>query len=346
MSTKSAQSETFPARREEIAVFFPGALGDFICFMPALQIIARQSNIHLFARSEFADLAPSNVWVRSHERYEIRRLFAPGAAADDRVLRFFDAYARVYSWTGSRQEEFVRQFSRLSAGRGRIFPFRANAAHGHQAEYYVSCIAQNGGEVPLPDIPEKPEAGAWSADFWARHGLENRSLLMLAPGSGGREKIWPVEHFRAVADWWRRTRNGAVGVIVGPVEEERGGFEALASGGMLLRNLTLAELAALLRRTALYVGNDSGITHLAAAVGVQTVALFGPSNPQTWRPRGKRVLVLQATPSPVTTNGPAEPHLYRKSLPELTPGEVIAEVEKLREVASLTRMGPGIKVLR
>jgi ADP-heptose:LPS heptosyltransferase len=134
-------------------------------------------------------------------------------------------------------------------------------------------------------------------------------------------------------------------VFIGPVEEEQGGFEPLARRGLPLRNLTLAQVAALLRRSALYLGNDSGITHLAAAIGAPTVALFGPSDPQKWRPRGKRVAVLHAMPSPAGVSSPGAERRYRKSLPQLTPDEVIAEMEKLREVASLTRMGSGITVL-
>jgi ADP-heptose:LPS heptosyltransferase len=247
---------------------------------------------------------------------------------------------------GSRCERFVREFSRLSAARGRIFPFRAGAGRHHQAEYYVSCIARDGCDTPLPNIAPNHEADAWSAEFWARHGLDNRGVLMLGPGSGGRKKNWPVEHFCVVADWWRAAVNGAVGVFIGPVEEEQGGFQPLARGCVLLRNLTLAQVAALLRRSALYLGNDSGITHLAAAIDVPTVALFGPSDPQRWRPRGKRVTVLHATPSLAGVNSRGAERFYSKSLPELTPGEVIAEMKKLREVASLTRMGSGITVFR
>jgi ADP-heptose:LPS heptosyltransferase len=342
---KSTPPQARQARRESIFVLFPGALGDFVCFMPALQILARQGEVDLFARSEFADLTPATVRARSLERYEIGRLFAPGGAAEDRVRRFFAGYALLYSWMGSRQERFVREFSRLAAARGQIFPFRSDANPNHQADYYVSCIAEPGREAPLPEIPLNHEADAWSAEFLARHGLENRRVLMIAPGSGGREKMWPLEHFCAVADWWRRAVNGVVGVIIGPVEEELGGFEPLARRGLLLRNLTLAQAAALLRRSAVYLGNDSGMTHLAAAIGVLTLAIFGPSDPRQWRPRGRRVAVLHATPGPTGVSSRAADRLYSKSLSQLTPGEVIAEMEKLREVASLTRMGSGITVL-
>jgi ADP-heptose:LPS heptosyltransferase len=344
MSMKSAPPEYVMHEREKAFALFPGALGDFICFMPALQVLARRCDVHLFARTEFADLTPSAVQVRSLECYEIRRLFAPGAAAEDRVRRFFAGYACIYSWMGSRQEQFVREFSQ-AAGDGRIFPFRLQAWGSHQAEYYLSCIGQNGCDLPLPEIAPKSEAVGWSAEFWARHELENRPVLTVGPGSGGREKIWPTEHFCAVIDWWRGTVGGEAVVVLGPVEEDRGGWEPLGKRALVVRNLTLAQVAALLGRSGAYLGNDSGITHLAAAVGVQTLALFGPSDPQRWRPRGKRVTLLHAAAECAAgENSPADPCIYRKSLHELTSGEVIAHMEKLREVASLTRWGSGIRV--
>jgi ADP-heptose:LPS heptosyltransferase len=344
---KCAWPAAVSAAGEKMFVLFPGALGDFICFLPALQVLAQDRNVALFARSEFAGLTPPTVRLHSLERYEIRRLFTPGAANDGAVRRFFAAYDRIYSWMGSRQEDFVRELSRLSNDRARIFPFRGDIAGMHQAEYYFSCVRQDGSEMPLPEIMLRPEAVSWSRQFWQRHGLENRPVLALAPGSGGREKIWPVDGFCAVADWWRASVDGEVLIILGPVEAERGGFEPLASRATVARDLDLAQAAALLSRSDVYLGNDSGITHLAAAAGVYTVAVFGPSDPQKWRPRGRHVVVIE--PKARRRSGPnAEtvaggPGRFWAELPD---DEVIAQIKKAREVASLTRWGSGITVFK
>jgi ADP-heptose:LPS heptosyltransferase len=61
---------------------------------------------------------------------------------------------------------------------------------------------------------------------------------------------------------------------------------------LFVRQLELAQTAALLARCDLFIGNDSGITHLAAALGVETLAIFGPSDPAQWRPKGRRAAVL------------------------------------------------------
>jgi ADP-heptose:LPS heptosyltransferase len=338
-------SPAVSAAGKKLFVLFPGALGDFICFLPALQVLARDREVDLFARSEFADLAPPTVRAHSLERYEIRRLFAPGAASDAGMRRFFAAYSGIYSWMGSRQKDFVRELSRLSNDRARILSFRGDIAGMHQAEYYFSCVGNDGSEVPLPDVVPGPEAVSWSKQFWKRHGLEGRPVLALGPGSGGREKNWPVGGFCAVADWWRASVGGEVLVILGPVEAERGGFETLASRAVLVRDLGLGQAAALLSRSDVYLGNDSGITHLAAAVGVYSLAIFGPSDPQKWRPRGRHVVVIQPKGSRESgAESQIVEHRPSRCLAELPEDEVIAHIKKAREVATLTRWGSGIKV--
>ena len=77
--------------RSKIAVLFPGALGDFICFLPALQKLAQTAEVDLFARSEFADIVPRGVTVRSLECNQISRMFTANAAEDQRLQDFFCA---------------------------------------------------------------------------------------------------------------------------------------------------------------------------------------------------------------------------------------------------------------
>ena len=332
-----------PQRR--VLVLFPGAFGDFVCFLSALSALMEDSPVDLLARTEFADLAPAAVKVASLERYEIRRLFVAGAQDDERVRDFFSSYAAVYSWMGSQAPEFVRQLESVSQGRARIFPFRPRDQKIHQRDYYLACLARPNRKPPLGAIAPRPQAVEWCDHFWREHSLGDRAVLTLAPGSGAAEKNWPIHFYRAVAEWWRHSMHGAAVLLNGPVEEERGGFNVLSDCCETARNLDLAQVAALLARSDLYLGNDSGITHLAAAVGVPTVALFGPSDALEWAPQGKRVAVLsrnvECSPCEISVMKSC-PH--RKCLTAFYPTDVIGELEKLPEVAALTRWVAGIKV--
>jgi ADP-heptose:LPS heptosyltransferase len=85
-------------------------------------------------------------------------------------------------------------------------------------------------------------------------------------------------------------------LIVGPAEEgclDRVAQKLPMSHVDVLQNYSLQSLAVILRQSRLYLGNDSGISHLAAAAGAPSVVLFGPSNPCVWRPVGPNVRVLQ-----------------------------------------------------
>ncbi|HYA27720.1 MAG TPA: glycosyltransferase family 9 protein, partial [Acidobacteriota bacterium] len=246
----------------------------------------------MYARSEFAALVPAGVFVRSLECAELARLFVPGALQDASVRSTFGSYSAIYSWMGSQEREFVDQLNWVSDGRAQVLPFRPTETIEHQADFYLRCLAAPPFDCLGPRIDLGAEAISWREKFWNDNGLHPYTVLVIAPGSGAREKNWPEEFFIAIADWWRESIGGAVVLLVGPVEAERGGIDRLRQYCLVTENLNLAQVAALLAKSDIYVGNDSGTSHLAAAVGVRTVALFGPSDPWRWSPRGPKVTVI------------------------------------------------------
>ena len=342
---KTIHNAACDAARNRLCVLFPGALGDFICFLPALQYLARDADVDLFAHSQFTEIAPSGVNVGSLERYEIGRLFVGDAADDERLQNFFDAYQTVYSWMGSRVDNFVGQLRSLCGGNAKIFPFRSNDPTVHQVDYYLRCLNRAITVSIQPEIGLRPEAIHWCEDLWTRHSLIGRRVLVIAPGSGAQEKNWPEQYFLAVADWWRETTGGVTVLILGPVEAERVGVERLRRACLVASDCTLSQVAALLRRGDLYLGNDSGISHLAAALGAHTVALFGPSDGRQWAPRGKRVTVvgrnIGCSPCQNLTMKSCS---HRACLTELRPRDVIDRIATLAQVVTLTRVEAGIKV--
>lgn len=344
---KSAKTSSVPSDMSRICVLFPGALGDFVCFLPALRQLANSSPVDLLARSDFAAIAPPGVTVGSLERFELRQLFIDNGATDPRVKQFFSGYAAIYSWFASRHPVFVDHIQKASQRRAQIFPFRPGKLTIHQVDYYLSCLASKskkpGALEPL--VALRPDALLWCDAFSCSNRLASAPLLVLAPGSGAREKNWPELHYLQVAHWWRQQFGGKVVVVVGPVEAERRGFEHLLSSCTVASGLDLGQLAALLARCDVYVGNDSGVSHLAAAVRARTVAIFGPADERQWAPRGPRVSILrrQIACSPCGDSVMKRcPH--RACLAELTPAEVIHELRNLPEIANLTRVEVGIRV--
>lgn len=339
MSIKSGVPVASPVGPGKILVMFPGALGDFLCFLPALERLAGGRQVDLFARSEYAEILPARIRTRSLECREISRLFAKGADRDPELRQFFRPYGRVYSWMASSQPAFVANLSSLSNGGLMAFPFRPPDRRQHMTEYYLSCLGGSPSRETLAHIVLRDDALAWSDRHWNLYDLPNGRVLALAPGSGSKEKNWPAKFFAAVAEWWAESICGRVLTFLGPAETTLSGAESLRRSSLVVRDQSLGKVAALLSRCDLYLGNDSGLTHLAAALGVPTAALFGPGDPVQWAPRGRRVVVArQGVACSPCSDYERKVCPHRRCLTDLQPDEVIAKLESLWRVDSPTRL--------
>jgi hypothetical protein len=150
--------------------------------------------------------------------------------------------------------------------------------------------------APLKLTPDPHELAA--VRIWARlygAGGERRQVVV-HPGSGGLRKVWPLSRWRALLRWLAQRRDVQLFAVLGPADERIRSFvrETAAEGRIhVVDSVELPALAALLSDSALYIGNDSGVTHLAVAVGVPTVAIFGPTDPSVWGPRGRHVEIFR-----------------------------------------------------
>jgi heptosyltransferase-2 len=143
---------------------------------------------------------------------------------------------------------------------------------------------------------ERDVVEAWR--ILAAASVAPKRLVALHPGSGGTAKRWPASRFAALARWL--IAEGATPVVIaGPADDDVLGTLLGSVGAadrmIVVRGASIGALVEILRTCVLYVGNDSGITHLAALVGIPVVALFGPSDPALWAPPGRRVHIIRAT---------------------------------------------------
>jgi ADP-heptose:LPS heptosyltransferase len=147
----------------------------------------------------------------------------------------------------------------------------------HAAEHLLGTIG-----LPAPELP----------DLWR----PSSNRIIVHPGSGSPAKCWPYfgELVESISD--------AV-VLIGPCETD---FQTRAPG---LKDLSLPQVAEELQHCRCFVGNDSGITHLAAYLGCPTVALFGPTDPRIWGPIGRRVRVLKNFPLDAISVAEVKKHL-------------------------------------
>jgi ADP-heptose:LPS heptosyltransferase len=148
---------------------------------------------------------------------------------------------------------------------------------------------------PTPEVlvtaAEKNGAEEWTTGI-------KRPLLLIHPGSGGKQKCWSPEGFAETAHRFTELTSGGVILTGGPADGDLADRVAQLMRTAPNRRTpdTPREFAALLAACSVYLGNDSGPSHLAVAVGTPAVVLFGPTDPGTWAPRGKNVVRLLHAP--------------------------------------------------
>jgi ADP-heptose:LPS heptosyltransferase len=149
--------------------------------------------------------------------------------------------------------------------------------------------------VPRLSISDQDEKLA--GEILLRHGVqEDKPLIFIHPGCGSIKKAWPSLHFAKLARNLQKRFSVRIAVIEGPADRAQAetlykrlkGVSTVKMGKLPLRTL-----AALMKRVKCFIGNDSGITHLAAAVGTPAIALFGPTDPGVWGPRGENVSIIR-----------------------------------------------------
>ncbi|MBW1740360.1 MAG: glycosyltransferase family 9 protein [Deltaproteobacteria bacterium] len=122
-----------------------------------------------------------------------------------------------------------------------------------------------------------------------------KGLWVIHPGAGSQRKQWPLEYFIRVAATIQEANIGEVAFILGPAESDLAPLiKTRSKGGFRVYEVDdLSSVVALVRQARCFIGNDSGVTHLAAFIGTPTVAIFGPSNPKRWSPVGRVTKVLR-----------------------------------------------------
>jgi len=247
----------------------PGAIGDFIVSLPALQCL-KADYLEVWTPSAVAPLVRFADRVRSIASVGLDLLGItepPPTLIPE--LRSFDS---IISWYGANRPGFRQLASSLDLPMVFLPALPHAGADRHAVDFYLEQVRGLGYPAPetaIPHIPCEVAAGNYA---------------VIHPFSGSPRKNWPLENFRALARGLERTM--PVCWCRGPEDPPLEGAEQFGD---------LYQLACWLAAARLYVGNDSGVTHLAAAVGTPTLAIFGPTDPAVWAPRGPHVRVARAS---------------------------------------------------
>lgn len=232
----------------------PGAIGDFILTLPAMEFL-RAEYTEVWAASQNLPLARFAHRTRSIASTGLDMLeFSPS----EKLLSDLRSFDSIVSWYGASRPEFRAAVHNLPFEFHQAIPPADSEVHA--ADYFASQVG-----CSLPAIP-RIDCARTDGGFAVIH-----------PFSGSPKKCWPLDRYRELA----RRLAMPVRWCAGPEDQLPGA----------VRIDDLYELACWLATARLYIGNDSGVTHLAAAVGTPVLALFGPSDPRVWAPRGAHVRV-------------------------------------------------------
>jgi len=332
----SAQ-ESLPMIRT-ILVIRPGGMGDAVLLFPLLQAIRRRfpsATIEVLAERRNAEvfgLTPNLVSeVLCYDRIgDVLRT----------LDRRYDAVIDTEQWyrlsaVAARLIRAERRIGFATNERRRLFNIPVvYDQRRHEAENFLALLAGLTGEYLSLD-PDQPFLTL--RDAFPGHPLGEPServpvTVLIAPGAGYPEKQWGPERFRQLVEWL--VANGySAGFIGGPTDIR---LAEKIIKGLPVQNFTgrtpLRETARLIATAALVIGGDSVALHLAAAFGTPSVALFGPTPPSQWAPRGKGHRTLYHPPpcSPCSRFGHIPPCPYDvECLKRITVEEVFAVIREI-----------------
>lgn len=291
-----------PASQRTILVIHPGGLGDVLLSIGAMAVMRSafpQHKMILLAGSNVGHLLGQCGVIDQSlpiESSQLSVLLSGRAQISDMQQDLFRRCDLVIGWLSDHDGSLRRTLQEFGIPRV-ILQSPADAGCHHQSERFVQVLK---GELPddanpsvrlrLPD--QLLQAGM---EALRAVGIEQTvPLIVCHPGSGSRHKCVQADTWGTLIRGCRARQLMPV-VVLGPADEQA--EAAILAQSLpelpILRPRSVTMLAAILVQAQRYIGHDSGVTHLAALLGVPTVAMFGPTDEQRWAPRGVHVTVVR-----------------------------------------------------
>jgi ADP-heptose:LPS heptosyltransferase len=279
-----------------VLIFHLGALGDFVLTWPLALAQSRlypQSRIFYVTHGQKGKLAERALRIDSTD-IEVgwHALFSPGASLPEPAQKLIASAHTIVSFLSDGQDAWAENARRLAPEAALLSLKPATLSAPPVSEHAAMFLHRQ--LKPWPAI-----AGAFEQIHRSINdrGIGGRGVpdgsILIHPGSGSASKCWPLERF---VDLARRLRQDgrAVRLVIGETELDRWDSASLDSLGGAEQPADLVALYEAIRCASLFIGNDSGPAHLAGALGVPTIVLYGATSPRIWKPLGPKVTALEA----------------------------------------------------
>ncbi len=277
----------------KILVIRGGAIGDFILTLPVFAALRRQfpeTRLEVLGYPHIASLAAAGGLVDAVKPIESRPLagfFARGGDLDFELSSYFAGCNVIFSYLFDPDEIFRDNLARITKAQviqGIHRPSETRAMHA--AEQLLEPLQR----LAIFEADQRPILKLTSVV-----APETRRALAVHPGSGSERKNWPETAWRELLRELRQHSRQPLLLVGGEAEGDRlTRLAAECADVEVAKGLPLPQLAERLSGCAGFVGHDSGISHLAAALGLPGLVLWGPTNPTVWRPHSDRFRLLAA----------------------------------------------------
>lgn len=295
-------------KSRKILISHSGGIGDLLLSLPAMRLFCQNFSPYSLELLGYPERLALISWdlqaqkIHSFEKAEMAYLYS-GQASLPNILKSFLSSFEIALLFGKKQSQNLQSILKEAGVKQVLFldSFPNCDKLVHVTDYHLAALEKMGlrrkDEWITAPLHLAQEATKFGAHFWREHNITpDQKILAIHPGSGNPAKNWSPKNFARVADYFAPVAK--ILLISGPASGSASeGItevkkELKIAKPILAHDLPLIHLAGLLNWCTAYLGNDSGITHLAASLGIPTLAIFGPTNPLVWGPKGERVQIL------------------------------------------------------
>ena len=286
-----------------ILVIRGGAIGDFILTLPALKALREaypDAHIEILGYKHIAVLAENRFYaqaVRSIEYGPLSSFFAKNSEISAEVADYFASFDLIISYLYDPDQIFENNLRRCGVRNLLGGPAKIVETGGHAARQPARPIEELG--IGVADLAEKIFLSEEDRQF-GREFLQTPSqpIIAIHPGSGSKDKNWPLQNWIGLfaREHWHVEKRPSLIVISGEADKaQTAQLEYIWKDQdvRFAKDLPLFHLAGVLEHS-IFIGHDSGISHLAAAAGASCMLLFGPTDPNVWAPRNENIQIVAA----------------------------------------------------
>jgi heptosyltransferase III len=324
--------------KRTILILHPGALGDILLAVPALRALSRRYPPHeivLVASATVSRLLWEcglvDHWI-PWEGQVCLGLFSEPSYLPEELQPWLSRCDLAVAWLEDKAGALESLFHGMGVARIRIqSPFSHGLRARHQSDRFLETLNETaGGIVSEVSVRVPAHLLEGGQDFLDDPSISpEQSLVLVHPGSGSIHKCIEPERMARLIEGLRKKGMCPV-VLEGPADREVVDHvrHLVTQPPLVLRELDLCRLAGVLAQVTAYIGHDSGVTHLAALLGVRTIALFGPTDPHRWAPRGRHVTILRGDPC-TCESWEAVKKCVDKPCLQVTPDEILVELGRM-----------------